>query len=350
MWELICDHHYRWGKIAGDSSPWQPASDGFPSAGVSTVPDGYGLRFPGPQSRIEIKPTKPWMTLGGIRVEITARIASYRPSRFLIDGDSFSMKLHHGLLIGAGTGRDVLNTYSSTLGPPLNKWTRYTFEHNSLTQMCLFIDDDLAATSGVINPVAGVGPKGVAIGNALASNNGYFDGDIERVRVWRIDPFAMKRQFLARPIDRATADCWVKFIHALRAALAANPDCGQWLVAALAEMTAKFRAALAQLAPDKLAAFNQFVQQYDALWRVGLIDDPAMKALLANFRDFLIKEKVVVLNDPMWKQLYENECMQALLKALPKMDCDPEMLAILRAIGGVDESKGGKAPPSSKRN
>ena len=350
MWELICDHHYRWGKIAGDASPWRPASDGFPSAGVTTVPDGYGLRFPGPQSRIAIKQTKPWVTLGGIRVEITARIASYKPSRFLIDGESFSMMLHHGLLIGAGTGRDVLNTYSSTLGPPLNKWTRYTFEHNSFNQMCLFIDDDLAATRGVVNPVAGVGPKGVAIGNALLSNNGYFGGDIERVRVWRIDPIAMRRQFLARPLDRATADCWTKFINAINAALAANPECAQWLLNALADLQKKFLDALKQLSPDKLAEFNQFVLQYDALWRAGLIDDPAMSGLLNTFRDFLIKENVVVLTDPLWKRIAEDKCMQSLLKALPRMDCDPEMLAILRAIAGVDEGKGAKGPSGIKRN
>ena len=349
MWELICDHSYAWGKIAGDRSPWRPASDGFPSAGVSIPPDGRGLRFSNPQSRIAIKQTEPWLTLRGIRIEITARLASSRG--FLIDGgDSFSIYLSGVLLIGSGTGRDVINNYFGSAAPPLNKWARFTFEHNGFNSMCLFIDDTLVATRGTVNEVAGVGPKGVAIGNAVDSNNGYVDGDIERVQIWRIDPRGMQRQFLARPLDPAAADCWTRFIKAINAALAAFPDCAEWLLGALVELQKKFLAALKQLSPDKLAEFNQFVQQYDALWRAGLLDHPAMEALLNNFRDFLIAENVIVLNDPLWKQIAENECLQKLLKMLPRMDCDPELLAILKAIGGVeDEGKDSKAAPRSLR-
>lgn len=334
MWELICDHYYCWGKIAGDRSPWRPASDGFVAGGVDLTPDGFGLRFPGPASRISIKQTEPWLVLGGVRVEITTRLQSYHG--YLIDGESFSMHVNRGLLIASGTGRDVINTYSSALGPPLNKWVRFTFEHNGFNQMALFIDDALAATRGIVNPVAGVGPKGVAIGNALHSNNGYLDGDIERVQVWRIDPRAMEREFLARPLTPELAECWTRFIRAINAALAAHPKCAHWLVDTIGQVWKSFLAALAQKSQAKLDEFNQLCAQYRALWRAGLIDDPAMQALLAAVRDWLIKEGVIVPNDPIWQQIAKHECMQLLLKVLPAMDCDPEVHVILRAIAGDD--------------
>jgi hypothetical protein len=336
MWELICDHYYCWGKIAGDRSQWRPASDGIVSGGVTLTPDGHGLRFPGPASRISIKQTHPWLQLGGIRIEIHTRLQSYHG--FLIDGDSFSMRVNRGLLIASGTGRDVINTYSADLSPPLNKWVRLTFEHNGFNQMALFIDDALAATRGVINAVAGVGPKGVAIGNALDSNNGYLDGDIDRVRVWRIDPDAMKKEFLARPLDPAQADCWARFIHGINAALAANPECAAWLVNTIGKLHQDFLAALAQKSQAKLDEFSEFCAQYRALWRAGLADDPAMQALLAALRDWLINEGLVVPGNPAWQQIAEHECMQLLLKSLPRIDCDPQLLVLLRAIAGDEET------------
>ncbi len=344
MWELICDHYYCWGKIAGDRSPWRPASDGFPSAGVSIPPDGRGLRFSNTQSRIAIKQTEPWLELGGIHIEVTARLKSARG--FLIDGgDSFSLYVNGALLIGSGTGRDVINNYFGAVSPPLGKWTRFTFEHNGFNQMALFIDDAPAATRATINQVAGVGPKGVAIGNALGSNNGYLDGDVERVMVWRIDPRAMQKEFLARPLDPATAKCWTDFINALNAALAQHPDCRTWLVNTLGGFWKSFLDALKQKSPDELEEFRQFCLQYEALWRAGVIDDPAMEALLGAFRDWLLKEGLLVPNDPMWQQLAEHDCMQYLLKALPATDCDPGLLAMLRAIAGAEESKGTRRAP-----
>jgi hypothetical protein len=343
MWELICDHSYRWGKIAGDRSPWRPASDGFPSSGVSVAPDGAGLHFSNPQARIAIKQSKPWLTLGGVRVEVTARLASSRG--FRIDGDAFSLHLQGVLLIGAGTGRDVLNNYFGAAAPPLDRWTRFTFEHNGFNKMALFIDDTPVASRAVASAVAGVGPKGVAIGNALNSDNGYLDGDIARVRVWRIDPKGMQKRFLARPLDQATARCWTDFINAINAALDRRPDCRSWLTNSVSGLRNSVWTALGNKTPDKLEEFRQYCLQYQALWRAGLLDHPAMKGLLAAFRDWLLKEGLIVPGDPFWQEFVDHRCLQLLLKELPPMECDPGLFALLRAIAGDDDGKAGSAAP-----
>ena len=181
MWELICHHRYCWGTIAADRSVWR--SDGQ-SFGVQPLTDHIGLHFPGPQSRIVVPRTEPWLSLTGIRVEIVTRLAD--TEGWLIDGgDAFGLHLNQGLLIGRGFGRDVINTLDSPLAIPTEQWIRLTFEHNGFNAMALFINDALAATSPVINAIPGAGPQGVVIGNGIGTTLGYLRGDIESVKVWR---------------------------------------------------------------------------------------------------------------------------------------------------------------------
>jgi hypothetical protein len=84
VWELICHHTYDWNGLPVDRSPWH--SDGS-AYGTDPLPDQPGVRFVGPQSRIVVPRKPPWLVLGGIRVEVTVRIASYPPGQqHLIQG------------------------------------------------------------------------------------------------------------------------------------------------------------------------------------------------------------------------------------------------------------------------
>ena len=330
MWELICHHRYCWGTIAADRSVWR--SDGQ-SFGVQPLIYHIGLHFPGPQSRIVVPRTEPWLSLTGIRVEIVTRLAD--TEGWLIDGgDAFGLLLNRGLLIGNGFGRDVINTYDSPLAIPTEQWIRLTFEHIGFNAMALFINDALAATSPVINAIPGAGPQGVVIGNGIGTTLGYLRGDIESVKVWRIDPRAMQREFLARPLDPAVAECWNEFLRSLRHALRNNPDCARSLADTLAGLTNGFERALAQKDQHDIDEFSKICDEYRKLWRAGLIDSAQMQELAARLRAWLIAKGLFNPDDLALQQLPDDPCFQLILKQLSPLTCDPELMVLLKAFAG----------------
>jgi hypothetical protein len=330
MWELICHHFYCWGTIAADRSAW--GSNGQ-SYGVQPLTDHIGLHFPGPQSRIVIPPTQPWFTLTGIRVEIVAKLGD--TEGWLIDGgESFGMHLNRGLLIARGFQRDVINTYDSPLSVPLDQWVRLTFEHNGFNLMALFVDDALAATRPILHAIPGVGPQGVTIGNGGGLPGGNVRGDIESVKVWRIDPRAEEREFRARPLDPATAKCWDEFIRALREALRAHPECARWLFDTIEDQKSGVMQALAKEDQRDIDEFIKMTEQYRELWRAGLLDSPQMLELAVRFHAWLTAKGLIDRNDPRFRQIADDRCMQLFLKLLPSLECDPQVMALLKAFAG----------------
>jgi hypothetical protein len=342
VWELIGNYSLRWPSVAIDGSPWR--CDAWPSSALDLAPDGLGFRFTGASDRISIKRTDggPWRTLGGIRVEAKVRLSNFRG--YLIDGgDSFSMYLASGLLICSGYGRDVINTYNAPQNIPLAQWVKLTFEHNGFNRMQILIDDQVAATSTVINTVPGVGAQGVAIGNALATSNGYFLGDIDSVIIWRVDPRTMENEFFERPLTPAIADCWAEFFRSLRAALDNNPECAHWLLKAIEELIKAFRHALAQKTSAKLKEFTDMQDQYLAFWRAGEVDGPQMAALVKRLRDWLTAEGLLDRNDPALRHIVENPCFDLLLAQVSPLSCDPRLAPLLQAL--ADDGPGTKNAP-----
>jgi hypothetical protein len=341
VWELICHHRYCWGTIAADRSVWR--SDGQ-SFGVQPLTDHIGLHFPGPQSRIVVPRTEPWLSLTGIRVEIVTRLAD--TEGWLIDGgDTFGLHLNRGLLIGSGFGRDVINTLDSPLAIPTEQWIRLTFEHNGFNAMALFINDALAATRPVINAIPSAGPQGVVIGNGIGTTLGYLRGDIESVKVWRIDPRAMQREFLARPLDPAVAECWNKFLRSLRHALRNNPDCARSLADTLAGLTNGFERALAQKDQHDIDEFSKICDEYRKLWRAGLIDSARMQELAARLRAWLIAKGLFNPDDPALQKFIDDPCFQLILKQLSPLTCDPQLMVLLKAFAGNPQ-----APQAASRS
>jgi len=355
MWELICDHNYCWGKIAADRSPWRPASDGR-AYGVHVVPDHTGLRFSGPQSRISIASKAPWLSLTGIRIEMTLRLPGYQGQPHLIAGDgSFGMYMGpDGSLFGYCRGDPAtmylapqsntpmaavstsFDAVHSLFRPvPVGRWVRLTFVHDGFNRMHLFIDDTLVATTKTLYLVPGVGPNGISIGNALVTNDAYLTGDIDTVRVWRTDPRAKKRAFFARPLDPALSGCWTEFLRALGDALRRHPDCAQWLANALADLERNFRHSLAQKSDAKIEEFWAMCREYQVLWRAGALDTAEMQALATRLRRWLTQEGLLGPNDTELNKVIGHRCMELLLKRLPQMDCDPGAIAVIRALLGT---------------
>jgi hypothetical protein len=157
--------------------------------------------------------------LAGVRVECIIRISANSSQRqtlieahesfkiFISGGNlfaSFSVdpsippELESGLI---GTYKDGITFLGYRV--PLNKWVRLLLVHDGLTQMEFFIDG-VAVTwpRSVLCAVPGVRVNGIRIGNALAAQEP-FNGDVDDIQIWRLDPKAVQRAFLNRPIDKS---------------------------------------------------------------------------------------------------------------------------------------------------
>jgi hypothetical protein len=341
VWELICDHRYQWGTIAADRSPWH--SDGIAS-NVSPLPGQAGLRFASPQSRVAVprKPGDPWSLLGGITVEITARLA--QPTGTLVDAhQSFRMSLVGGVLTGAIPGQQI-----SGAAIPVGRWVRMTFNQGGFNTIgCGFETlDGIGGEGGAalsLIPYSRVPPAGSAgllIGGRIGDPSQRFTGDIASVRIWRLDPRSMQNGFLGRPLDPALSDCWGEFLRKLKEALRNDPECADRLRNILAVFQQNFQQALAQKSTAKIDEFRQLCREYRELWRAGLVGSAQMQALAARLRDWLKAEGLFSLDDPDFRPIAEHPCLKKLTGLLPSLDCDPQVQALIQAILGGPERKG----------
>ena len=62
-----------------------------------------------------------------------------------------------------------------------------------------------------MRPVNAPGGAGLSIGNALRSGGLSCNGEIDEVKIWRLNPRRIEDEFYARPMDRETAECWRRF-------------------------------------------------------------------------------------------------------------------------------------------
>src|SRR5207247_9063277 len=88
----------------------------------------------------------------------------------------------------------------------------------------LFVDNELvgeAIIEGGVPPVQGIG---VSIGNDVDQDALQFPGEIDEVRIWRLDPKEMKRRFLDRPYTPREAHCWEKYFEHLIDWMKQNPE------------------------------------------------------------------------------------------------------------------------------
>jgi hypothetical protein len=100
---------------------------------------------------------------------------------------------------------------------PFDEWITLGFMHDGIDSMVITANGQVVATrSSLLASIPEVGPAGVAR---------VLNGDIDEIKSWRLDPDAMRREFLARPWDQQTAKCWEKLGRCVTQALANNPDC-----------------------------------------------------------------------------------------------------------------------------
>lgn len=335
MWQLICHQTYKYQGIPVDLSGYDNHGQ---SNDVDFLPDGaaFGsgaLSFTRADSNVAIPVNSSWRPLTGLYVECVVRIAAYRvPPRVLIAGDgAFLFQISQaGLFATAGgstLGLDVGRTV------PLNTWTTVAFGHDGLTMMELYIDHQLVGRrTDLTTGVPGVAGGGISIGNTLARDLQHvFDGEIDEVKVWRIDPRAMWHDFMQRPINSEQAACWAKFTTALAQARVKDPDCARELMLGLGSALDRIVRAILAKGPAARAHFDKLHKRYLALWRGGKIHGHAMRQLISELVAWLDGLGIFPEKDAGLIALAQSPCFQSTVDACGGI-CDEDFVALINIV------------------
>jgi hypothetical protein len=349
MWELICHHQYCWGTIAADRSPWH--SDGR-SSGVVPLPGETGLRFPTQQSRIVIprRDVDAWGVMRAVRVEIVASrpqgagAGALGGGGTLIDADQCFRIRFDGLheIIIEILGQTLSFRFDEL---PAGNWVAIYFSHDGVNQLeyrwSYSLASGLGSAAGTGSPflvpgqVPAVGPQGVWIGNRIGHPAGYLNGNIQSVKIWRLDPQTMKKNFVARPFPPALVDCWANFMRKLREAAAQDPECAGWLKAAIENLHSDVFQRLSQKSPETVADFWKMLNTYQRLWAAGKVGSPEMQDLVVRLRDWLKSEGVFSSDDPDLRPMLENPCVRKFGGLIGGLECDADAQTLLKAILGL---------------
>ena len=76
----------------------------------------------------------------------------------------------------------------------------------------------------LVNAPGGAGPEHR---QSLHSGGLSFNGELDDVKIWRLNPRRFDDEFYSRPMDAETADCWMRFRREIEDAFRRHPDCAR---------------------------------------------------------------------------------------------------------------------------
>ena len=350
--ELICHHTYSgFGGLPVDLSDHdnhgQAIDTTFSPNGIA--PGSGALSFHN-AGRVHIPVGPVWQTLGGLKIEVTARLNGYRSlPRVLIRGgfNSFILCVWNRELIASyqttkptwpGSNNERIGAITDPIQDPayrvpFDKWVTFGFMHDGLDTMELYADEQLVARrTGLLAGVPGVGSQGVLIGTGGNYTDHVLDGDIDEIKVWRLNPHIMDEQFFSRPVDKAVANCWERFFRTLAEALDRHPDCAQLIGGAINDVLDRLRRTIIATGPETRERFEKTSQEYLQLWRAGKLDSPEMEKLFADWCTWLRLVDVSIEDDPALQDLHRSDCLKQVLAECEPLDCDPQLAALVQLI------------------
>jgi hypothetical protein len=350
-WQLICHHTYA--GVPGlvvDVSPDKGSqgtaiglSDGdFLANGVAPKSGAVNMFKSG--ARIYVATSQSWQPLGGMRGEVLLRrevpSPGTVPNDFIIDGDTFQFYIRNGVLVAwfssYPSGFAEISTHLDAVGPPYlvptGVWTTLGFMHDGICTMELYADGRVVARRlEPLWPINPPGSNGISIGNTRTADS-ILQGQIDDVKVWRVNPHRVEQNFLNRPMDDGTEACWYRFFQALTAAMAQYPQCAQQIATVLDNAVIKLIQQGVLHDPVTRQRLQYAASQYRTLWTAGQINSPAMAKLIRDVTTWL---RLVGLNpgsDPDLVALESSECLKLILAELPSLDCDPAFKAFLGSL------------------
>jgi hypothetical protein len=357
-WELICHHTYAGTPgVVYDRSPLRTShgtavnlADGdFLADGA--VPGSGSVSFRRSDGVIHIPcTTDVWKSIVGIKGEVTLR-RELATQGFILDSNAFQLFVRSGMLNGwfssAPTQYAQINSAWDAVGQPYlvpaGRWITLGFLHDGFGVLELSVDGQTVARKhGVYHAVNAPGSRGVGIGNALAGG-AQIEGEIDEVKIWRLNPRKMEEEFRDRPMDPATAECWRRFQRELIAALGRHPECAKLLSLAIREAIDGMRRRVQAVGPKAQERLTTLQEKYQELWRKGKVGSPAMAQVFEEIIALLRSAGVDFDSDPRLRDLVNSGCLKRIIAELTPMDCDRQAAKLIRSIAaslGLPDSDG----------
>lgn len=343
MLELILDQRFTWNGLPADKSPYGNHGQGIDTGGgADGVEPGSGfITFPTPSSRIRVPIGKAWMPLTALKIELVARIdPQAKMMSSIVDGhNSFSFGILEGALEARFKNGSGTNNYirSDTSFAPdrqyhpviAGRWMRLGFYHDGISRMQLFLDGELVGDAKVDGAIRPVMSGGIAIGNDWSNDDKAFPGEIDEIKIWRLDPSTMRREFLGRPYTRKTARCWERLARRIRDWTAQYPEQARALSLQSGEIRRRKLQAFVDLPRDLQAKLRAINDDIIRLWVAGDLGTPDMAAALCAWVALLRDAGIDPENDPDMAALVST--VQSLNLADPQdiLKCDEQWRAFL---------------------
>lgn len=351
MLELICDQAYTWEGVPNDRSPYNNHGKAFDTEGAfDGIEPGSGIiKFPNPDSRVRISNNDSWNRLISLKIDVVAKVDPHASRiSILVEGYySFSFRITEGALEGwfYNPNSDFVYVRSADeYAPdhmyhsvPDNKWTKLGFYHDGYAKFRLFIDDDLVGEANIEGSIPPVGSKGLAIGNSVDFDNKQFPGEIDSVQIWRLDPKAIKREFLGRPIPSDAIQCWINLVQGIDIFMKEHPDLLKSFAQKVNDQRYSFIRSLYKLPDSDQAKVRAALYDYVDLWLAGKIDGPEMRQALCNWFTILIAAGIDPLNIPGQQELL-SLLKQVNVNTSDLLDCDSALAGFLSLLRDAADS------------
>ena len=346
-WELILHHTYRGTPgVIYDRSPGH-GSHGIALGDVQFHNDGAApgsgaIAIAGEQSsKIHVDGGTGWDRLGAVRCEVRWRLDSYLAyqlfTEILIGCRWFSLTpygkryttLPRNLMVRILPDSSQRMLVQTGYVVPLDTWVTVGFTYDEFGRLDVLVDGNIVKTGTGGPPLPGGLPTVLRIGGSVTQGlNDYHGGMIDDVKVWRRNPHAIGTNFLGRPYDKNTADCWARWGRAFAEWLDHNHDCAEQLVSLLA----RFGDALKKVANDPVlrTRLENATHIYASQWHTGQLTSTEMVSALAEVADILDQAGVgghVIVSD-----LFQSECWKRLTSEVPPPDCDKQLTDMLTAV------------------
>ena len=337
MWQLICHHTYKFEGYAVDLSPFH--NDGAKSDTTKYLPDGRtpgngSLRFENQTDRVTIGANPSLTNLGAIKVATVARIDAGRASvRIFTHGDqAFVFGIDaDGFLIARIFGGSAF--CKSDRPVPTGRWMDLGMSFDGIGLLEVNIAGEPAGDLLIPAGLADVTGRGLAIGNAHDhAHGGPLLGQIDDMQVWRYHPNSILDQFCTRPIDEATAQCWMALFIGIRRAIALDPQCGQALRIQIKTLVDRALRVSDSLPPSQRRELLQLLQKYLELWSTDDLSSTEMQTAIKKLSALLKAGGFDLVTDPDAIALAQSTCLRKLQAMIDGVGCDVSFASFLQLV------------------
>lgn len=216
---------------------------------------------------------------------------------------------------------------------PDGQWVTLGFMHDGFGTMELSANGQVVARrTGMYAPVNAPGGAGLSIGNALRTGGAFCNGEIDDVKIWRLNPRRFDDEFYSRPMDQETADCWKRFRREIDDTFRRHPDCAKQIGSAVKNAIEGLMRKAAAKGPGTQKRLEDFAEDYNRIWRTGAIDSPEMVTLFVDLIAWLRITGIEPDLSQAFGPLGDSECLKIILAELTPPNCDPQMAALLREV------------------